>query len=89
MLQLGYNELKEISPGRLSNLVDLKVLFLQANDLSRIEGLERLTQAFALPRARMSVQSPTHAWWQLRELVLDNNQLEEWPTLGSHPQLAT
>ena len=86
MLQLGYNELKEIMPGRLSNLVDLKVLFLQANELTRIEGLERLTQLRELVLDKNRIKSIDACSFphliNLRELRIEDNGLKTLANLS-------
>ena len=44
VLQLGYNHINYIPSLRLHCLPELKSLFLQGNDITKIEGLDRCTQ---------------------------------------------
>ena len=41
-LDLAFNAIKEITPGSLDGLVNLKKLFLSANKIKKIQGLENL-----------------------------------------------
>jgi Leucine-rich repeat (LRR) protein len=53
VLQLGFNDIHSLAPLRTLPVGGLKVLFLQANDISKLEGLENLTQVreLGLPEA--------------------------------------
>ena len=42
ILDLAFNTIKEITPGSLDSLVNLKKIFLSANKIKKIQGLDNL-----------------------------------------------
>ena len=42
ILDLAFNAIREVTPGSLDSLVNLKKLFLSANKIKKMEGLDKL-----------------------------------------------
>lgn len=42
ILDLAFNVIKEVTPGTLDGLVNLKKIFLSANKIKKIQGLDKL-----------------------------------------------
>lgn len=43
ILDLAFNVIKEVTPGCLDGLVNLKKIFLSANKIKKMQGLDKLT----------------------------------------------
>ena len=43
-LDMAFNVIKEITPGSLDGLVNLKKIYLSANKIKKIQGLEKLNR---------------------------------------------
>eukprot|EP00736_Rhodelphis_marinus_P010350 Rmarinus@m.14060 len=91
VLQLGYNQIAHIPMLNLKNLVELKVLFLQGNDIQKVEGLENLTQLRELVLDKNKVRFLSEYSFanlvNLRELRLEENGLRSLLYLNSLPKL--
>ncbi|GFR51283.1 hypothetical protein Agub_g13641 [Astrephomene gubernaculifera] len=79
VLQLGGNQVSSVSSLQLGALTGLRSLFLQANDITRIEGLDGLInlQELVLDRNRIRYIDPDALTGlpKLRELRLEENGL--------------
>lgn len=91
VLQLGGNQISQISALGLGQLQKLRVLFLQDNDIQRVEGLEALAglRELVLDRNRIKYIDPNALSNQvsLRELRLEENGLRSLAHLGPLPRL--
>ena len=56
VLHLGYNGISDLAALQLNRLVGLKSLFLQGNEIVRVEGLEGLAELRELVLDRNKVQ---------------------------------
>ncbi|GIL49189.1 hypothetical protein Vafri_5338 [Volvox africanus] len=91
VLQLGGNQVSSISSLQLNSMTGLRSLFLQANDITRIEGLEGLLnlQELVLDRNRIRYidMDALNGLPRLRELRLEENGLRSLH--GFHPVART
>ncbi|GLI61365.1 hypothetical protein VaNZ11_003728 [Volvox africanus] len=91
VLQLGGNQVSSISSLQLNSITGLRSLFLQANDITRIEGLEGLLnlQELVLDRNRIRYidMDALNGLPRLRELRLEENGLRSLH--GFHPVART
>ncbi|GLC71381.1 hypothetical protein PLESTF_001109300 [Pleodorina starrii] len=91
VLQLGGNQVSSISSLQLGALTGLRSLFLQANDITRIEGLDGLVnlQELVLDRNRIRYidMDALQGLPRLRELRLEENGLRSLH--GFHPVCRT
>ncbi|KAI4885617.1 hypothetical protein NFI96_019058, partial [Prochilodus magdalenae] len=87
VLHLSYNSISSLGDLQLSRLTNLKVLFLQGNDIVQVEGLEGLRnlRELALDKNRLKSVSSTSFSFQvaLLELHLSENRLRDLSHL--HP----
>ncbi|XP_035243517.1 leucine-rich repeat-containing protein 9 isoform X2 [Anguilla anguilla] len=87
VLHLSHNGISNLANLQLSRLTNLKALFLQANEITQVEGLEGLLQLreLALDRNRIKALGETSFSGQgvLLELHLTENRLRELSNL--HP----
>ncbi|XP_076442127.1 leucine-rich repeat-containing protein 9-like isoform X2 [Babylonia areolata] len=86
VLHLGYNGIKDMAALQLGRLPSLKALFLQGNEITKVEGLEGLhdLRELVLDRNKVKVMSE-YAFanqWNLQELHLEENRLREVTALG-------
>ena len=85
VLQLGFNQITEMGALRLHALPCLKILHLQGNELSRVEGLDSLhhLRELVLDRNKIKALEPHSlaALTHLREL-----RMEEVPHPHLHPR---
>ena len=79
VLQLGYNNISDIEALKLGRLKQLKVLFLQGNEISRVEGLSGCTELRELVldknRIRFLEADSLEGLKNLRELRMEENNL--------------
>lgn len=79
VLQLGFNQISDISALGLHRLPALKVLYLQGNDVARVSGLESChsLRELVLDKNRIKYLDPTSVagLTSLRELRLQENGL--------------
>ncbi|XP_036398728.1 leucine-rich repeat-containing protein 9 [Megalops cyprinoides] len=91
VLHLGHNGISNLANLQLSRLTNLKALFLQANEISQVEGLEGLMQLreLVLDRNRIRALGETSFLSQtvLLELHLAENRLRELNYLQPLPEL--
>ncbi|XP_070181590.1 leucine-rich repeat-containing protein 9-like isoform X2 [Littorina saxatilis] len=86
VLHLGCNGIKDMAALQLSRLPSLKALFLQGNEIMKVEGLEGLhdLRELVLDRNKIKVVSD-YAFanqWSLQELHMEENRLREVASLG-------
>ncbi|KAL8572554.1 hypothetical protein ACOMHN_040458 [Nucella lapillus] len=86
VLHLGYNGIKDMATLQLGRLPSLKALFLQGNEITKVEGLEGLhdLRELVLDRNKIKVISE-YAFanqWNLQELHMEENRLREVFPLG-------
>ncbi|XP_022332452.2 leucine-rich repeat-containing protein 9-like isoform X4 [Crassostrea virginica] len=81
VLHLGYNGIKDMSVLQLSRLTSLKALFLQGNEISKVEGMEGLHDLRELVLDRNKIKIITELsfanQWNLQELHLEENRIRE------------
>ncbi|KAL3874482.1 hypothetical protein ACJMK2_037491, partial [Sinanodonta woodiana] len=81
VLHLGYNNIKDMAALQLSRLTSLKALFLQGNEITKVEGLEGLhdLRELVLDRNKIKAISETSFinQWNLQELHLEENRLRD------------
>jgi len=91
VLQLGQNSIASIERLGLSKLAALRSLFLQGNDITRIDGLEGLysLQELVLDRNRIKYvdAGALDPVQNLRELRMEENGLRSLSNLGNLPHL--
>jgi hypothetical protein len=91
VLQLGYNDIHSLLPLRLLPLGALKVLFVQANDIAKLEGLDGLSQLRELVLDKNKVRHVEPGALQglvnLRELRMEENGLKSLAHIGPLPRL--
>jgi Leucine-rich repeat (LRR) protein len=79
VLHLAYNSITNLNLFQFHRLPQLKALFLQGNEIARVEGLDRLNQLTELVLDRNKIKSLLeHSFFQtsqLRELHLEENRL--------------
>lgn len=81
VLHLGYNGIKDMSTLQLSRLTSLKALFLQGNEISKVEGMEGLHDLRELVLDRNKIKIITELSFanqrNLQELHLEENRVRE------------
>ncbi|XP_041353285.1 leucine-rich repeat-containing protein 9-like isoform X2 [Gigantopelta aegis] len=86
VLHLGYNGIRDMSSLQLSRLPSLKALFLQGNDIMKVEGLDGLHDLRELVLDRNKIKGLSELsfinQWNLQELHLEENRLRELSNLG-------
>uniref|UniRef100_A0A7S4J9U1 U2A'/phosphoprotein 32 family A C-terminal domain-containing protein n=1 Tax=Guillardia theta TaxID=55529 RepID=A0A7S4J9U1_GUITH len=91
VLQLGFNEIHSLASLRLLPLSNLKVLFVQGNDISRIDGLENLTQVRELVLDKNKIRHVEYGAFSplknLRELYIEENGLKSLSNFLPLPKL--
>lgn len=79
VLHLGYNEIKNLAPFQFNRLPSLKALFLQGNEISKLEGLDGLSSLVELVldanRVKTILPSTFSGLSNLTELHLEENRL--------------
>ncbi|CAL1540956.1 unnamed protein product [Lymnaea stagnalis] len=91
VLHLGYNGIKDITSLQLNRLPSLKALFLQGNEITKIEGLEGLHDLRELVLDKNKIKQITETsfsgQWNLQELHIEENRLKDMSGLGSMENL--
>ncbi|XP_069116712.1 leucine-rich repeat-containing protein 9-like isoform X2 [Argopecten irradians] len=86
VLHLGYNSIKDLATLQLSRLTSLKALFLQGNDITKVEGIEGLhdLRELVLDRNRIkNISEMSFAnQWNLQELHLEENRIRDLSNLN-------
>lgn len=86
VLQLGGNKIKSIHDLGISGMPQLRVLFLQENDIARVDGLDKLPQLreLVLDRNKIKIITPGafSGCYNLRELRIEENGLKELANIG-------
>ncbi|KAJ7361763.1 Leucine-rich repeat-containing protein 9 [Desmophyllum pertusum] len=81
VLHLGYNGIANMAALQLSRLTNLRALFLQGNDISKVEGLEGLQELreLVLDRNKIKNISSTSfvSQWNVTELHMEENRIRE------------
>nr|XP_002121920.1 leucine-rich repeat-containing protein 9-like [Ciona intestinalis] len=85
VLHIGYNRINNMAALQLGRLVNLKALFVQGNEISRIEGLEGLHELRELVLDRNKVKAINEnsfvSQWNLLELHVEENRLRDLSNL--------
>lgn len=85
VLHLGYNKVNSIAGLHLGRLVNLKALFLQGNEISKIDGLESLHELreLVLDRNKIKIigESSFVNQWNLQELHIEENRIRDLANL--------
>ncbi|XP_005098353.1 leucine-rich repeat-containing protein 9 [Aplysia californica] len=86
VLHLGYNGIKDMAALQLSRLPSLKALFLQGNEIVKVEGLDGLHDLRELVLDRNKIKQLSEYsfinQWNLQELHLEENRLRDLVGLG-------
>ncbi|CAG5119813.1 unnamed protein product, partial [Candidula unifasciata] len=86
VLHLGYNGIKDLAALQLSRLPSLKALFLQGNEISKVEGLEDLHNLKELVLDKNKIRQLSENSFtnliSLQELHLEDNRLRDLTGLG-------
>ncbi|XP_077999840.1 leucine-rich repeat-containing protein 9-like isoform X2 [Glandiceps talaboti] len=81
VLHLGYNGISDLLKLQISRLPSLKALFLQGNDITKVEGLEGLQDLRELVLDRNKIKNLNEYsfmnQWNLVELHMEENRLRE------------
>ncbi|XP_025105112.1 leucine-rich repeat-containing protein 9-like isoform X2 [Pomacea canaliculata] len=81
VLHLGNNGIKDMAALQLGRLPSLKALFLQGNEITKVEGLERLHDLRELVLDRNKIKAVSEfsfaSQWNLQELHIEENRLRE------------
>ncbi|XP_071832914.1 leucine-rich repeat-containing protein 9-like isoform X2 [Apostichopus japonicus] len=81
VLHLGYNGISDLHKLQLSRLPSLKALFLQGNEISKVEGLESLQDLRELVLDRNKIKELSDYsfmnQWNLVELHMEENRLRD------------
>lgn len=81
VLHLGYNCIKDMGVLQLSRLTGLKALFLQGNEIQKVEGLDGLHDLRELVLDRNKIKGLNETsfinQWNLQELHMEENRLKE------------
>nr|CAB3263538.1 leucine-rich repeat-containing protein 9-like [Phallusia mammillata] len=81
VLHLGYNRITNMASLQLSRLSNLKALFMQGNEVTKVEGIEGLHELRELVLDRNKVKLITEtsfvSQWNLQELHLEENRLRD------------
>ncbi|XP_041469372.1 leucine-rich repeat-containing protein 9-like isoform X1 [Lytechinus variegatus] len=85
VLHLGYNGISDLNKLEMSRLPSLKALFLQGNDISKVEGMDGLQDLRELVLDRNKIKSVGEGsfinQWNLVELHLEENRLRDLSNL--------
>ncbi|XP_014790953.1 leucine-rich repeat-containing protein 9 [Octopus bimaculoides] len=91
ILHLGYNEIKSLAQLQLFRLPSLRALFLQGNEIMKVDGIEQLTNLseLILDANKIRTLSPQSFSGQLNllELHLEENRLVSLAALGQLTKL--
>ncbi|KAH9489094.1 Leucine-rich repeat-containing protein 9 [Bulinus truncatus] len=91
VLHLGYNGIKDLTALQLNRLPSLKALFLQGNEIIKIEGLEGLHDLRELVLDKNKIKQITESslanQWNLQELHIEENRLKDISGLSSMENL--
>ncbi|XP_074662952.1 leucine-rich repeat-containing protein 9-like [Tubulanus polymorphus] len=86
VLHLGYNSIKDMAQLQLSRLTGLKAIFLQGNEITKIEGLEGLQDLRELVLDRNKIKNVSEAsflnQWNLQELHVEENRIKDLSNLS-------
>ncbi|EDV23284.1 uncharacterized protein TRIADDRAFT_10167, partial [Trichoplax adhaerens] len=81
VLHLGYNGIANMAALQLFRLKSLKALFLQGNEIAKIEGLEGLSELRELVLDRNKIKTISENsfvnQWRLMELHLEENRIRD------------
>lgn len=81
VLHLGYNNITNMAALQLSRLTNLRALFLQGNEISKVDGLEGLQdlRELVLDRNKIKTISSTSfaSQWNVTELHMEENRIRE------------
>ncbi|XP_078672195.1 leucine-rich repeat-containing protein 9-like isoform X1 [Branchiostoma floridae x Branchiostoma belcheri] len=81
VLHLGYNNISNMAALQLSRLTGLKALFLQGNEITKVEGLEGLQDLRELVLDRNKIKALAEGsfinQWNLQELHMEENRLRD------------
>uniref|UniRef100_H2Z1T9 Uncharacterized protein n=1 Tax=Ciona savignyi TaxID=51511 RepID=H2Z1T9_CIOSA len=85
VLHIGYNKINNMATLQLGRLTNLKALFIQGNEISKIEGLEGLHELreLVLDRNKVKVVNENSfvSQWNLLELHIEENRLRDLSNL--------
>ena len=84
ILDLAFNAIKEITPGSLDSLVNCKKMFLSANKIKKIQGLQNLKsiECLDLGDNRIRKIENLEGLTTLRELHLAKNKIQVIENIG-------
>ncbi|XP_059173305.1 leucine-rich repeat-containing protein 9-like isoform X2 [Physella acuta] len=81
VLHLGYNGIKDMAALQLNRLPSLKALFLQGNEITKVEGLDGLHDLRELVLDKNKIKQLTEFsfanQWNLQELHMEENRLRD------------
>ncbi|XP_071079047.1 leucine-rich repeat-containing protein 9-like [Haliotis cracherodii] len=87
VLHLGYNCIKDMGALQLSRIPALKALFLQGNEITKVEGLDGLHDLRELVLDRNKIKGVSELafinQWNLVELHLEENRVRDLSNLSS------
>lgn len=87
VLHLGYNGIKDLALLGLNKIPSLKSVFLQGNEISKVCGIENLTNLRSLVLDRNRIKSLNESslisQWKLNELHMDDNRLKDLSHFGN------
>ncbi|XP_068737471.1 leucine-rich repeat-containing protein 9-like isoform X3 [Montipora capricornis] len=85
VLHLGYNGITNMAALQLSRLTGLRALFLQGNEISKVEGLEGMQTLKELVLDRNKIKgissSSFASQWNIAELHMEENRIRELKNL--------
>ncbi|CAG2238484.1 Leucine-rich repeat-containing protein 9 [Mytilus edulis] len=85
VLHLGYNNIKDMAALQLGRLTSLKALFLQGNEILKVEGLEGLHDLRELVLDRNKIKNIFETsfinQWNLQELHIEENRIRDLSNL--------
>eukprot|EP00795_Rhopilema_esculentum_P008396 gene8396-14373_t len=85
VLHLGFNGISSIPTLQLGRLRNLKTLFLQGNDITKVDGIEGLTELRELVLDKNKIKNfgeySFASQWKLTELHCEENRLRELANL--------
>jgi len=84
ILDLAFNAIKEITPGSLDSLVNVKKMFLSANKIKKIQGLDKLSSIECLDLGDNKIRKIENleALTTLKELHLAKNKIQVIENIG-------
>lgn len=87
VLHLGYNDINNLAALQLCRLPSLKALFLQGNEITKVEGLQDCNELRELVLDKNKIKSfnenSFQGQWKLTELHIEENRLRELSYLES------